>query len=538
LKAVVIETLDKVAGYIGRHRSIEGARGILVAVSGGPDSVALLDMLVRLQPSARLHVAHLDHMLRGRESAEDARFVRALAKQLGVASTVRKIDVRRSAKEAGRGVEEIAREIRYSFLLRMAHRTGCDRIATGHTMSDQAETLLMRLARGSGLRGLAGMRPVAQAHIFAENGRMPERDGLRVEVPTSPLAPISASATGAPSQFSRPLLIRPLLCITRDEVEAYCNERHLEFRTDPSNLHGEYTRNHVRTVVLPALREVNPYVVEHIAATAEIIADDQDSLDQLAAGLLDQARQLGPLSDVTDEASAYSVPGLLRQPPGLRRRMIIKAIERARAGVRGTEPLEQIGRVHLDAVEELMADGASGSRIMLPGSFEVWREFDALVFLPSGSPAPASSDQEENREYLFEISVLIPFAEAGGFGISLVRGQPGDLLQPAIEQARRERERLGNAWMTAVLDDHVLPDRLVVRPRRRGERACVLGHKQTKKLKKLMIDHRIPTSRRAIWPIVATPDGQYVWSPGLPPADEFAARDETHGLAILRASGV
>src|SRR6185503_3930732 len=122
--------------------------------------------------------------------------------------------------------------------------------------------------------------------------------------------------------------------------------------------------------------------------------------------------------------------------------------------------------------------------------------------------------------------------------ISLVRGQPGDRLEPAIEQARREKRALGHDWRAAVLDDQLLPERLVVRPRLRGERARVLGHKRTKKLKNLMIDHRIPTSRRAIWPIVATPDGQYVWSPGLPPADEFAARDETHGLAILRASGV
>jgi tRNA(Ile)-lysidine synthetase-like protein len=174
---------------------------------------------------------------------------------------------------------------------------------------------------------------------------------------------------------------------------------------------------------------------------------------------------------------------------------------------------------------------------MLPGSFEVWREFDRLVFLPSGSPVGLGTG-DQNGEYQFEISVLSPLAEAAGFGISLIRGQPGDLLQPAIEQARRERERLGREWMTVVLDDQLLPDRLVVRRRRRGERAQVLGHRQTKKLKKLMIDHRIPTSRRAIWPVVATPDGQYVWSPGLPPADEFAARDETHGLAILRASGV
>ena len=187
---------------------LDGTRGVLIAVSGGADSVALLDMLVRLSlgdrewelevkeeqrggtleelrttktplrlcPSApqpvsnthpplpipRLHVAHLDHMLRGRESAADAEFVRNLAGRLGIQITIRSADVRGAAKASGRGIEEIAREIRYDFLLGVANEAGCDRIAVGHTMTDQAETFLMRLIRGAGLRGLAAMRPVSE----------------------------------------------------------------------------------------------------------------------------------------------------------------------------------------------------------------------------------------------------------------------------------------------------------------------------------------------------------------------------------------
>ena len=218
--------------------------------------------------------------------------------------------------------------------------------------------------------------------------------------------------------------------------------------------------------------------------------------------------------------------------------MIIKAIELARATIASTEPLEQIDRTHVQAVDQLVSSGMSGSRVTLPGAFEVWIEFDSLVFMPSVTELSTGDGDSEEWEYTCEISLQAPLAKAGGLDITLVRGQPGDLLEPAIEQARREKKALGHDWLTAVLDDRLLPERLIVRPRLRGERARVLGHKRTKKLKNLMIDHRIPTSRRAIWPIVATPDGQYVWSPGLPPADEFAARDETHGLAILRASGV
>ena len=540
------DTFEKVTNFIETRRLLEGSEGVLVAVSGGPDSVALLDILVSLRPAPRLHVAHLDHMLRGRASTEDAKFVRALARRLGLQSTVRKLDVRKAAKESGRGVEEIARELRYSFLLRTAQEAGCDRIATGHTMSDQAETLLMRLARGSGLRGLVGMRPMIPAHVFEEEAgeerekgragdgekRNVAEEGIAVRpVSPSPFLPFSSTSP-------RPLLIRPLLCITREEVESHCQLRELRVRIDPSNLSADFTRNRVRNEVLPALREVNSHVVEHIAATAEIIADDQDALEELASSLLDRARQLRALADAATAGSAYSVAALRSQPSGMRRRMIIKAIELARATIVRTEPREQIDKTHVKAVDELVSNGMSGSRVTLPGAFEVWIEFDSLVFMPAVTQPSTGYEDSEEWGYTCEISLQAPLAKAGGLDISLVRGQPGDLLEPAIEQARREKKALGHDWLTAVLDDRLLPERLIVRPRLRGERARVLGHKRTKKLKNLMIDHRIPTSRRAIWPIVATPDGQYVWSPGLPPADEFAARDETHGLAILRASGV
>jgi len=110
-------------------------------------------------------------------------------------------------------------------------------------------------------------------------------------------------------------------------------------------------------------------------------------------------------------------------------------------------------------------------------------------------------------------------------------------MEGALDQAKRLKKLVGNDWMMAALDRSLLPGRLIVRPRRKGERAHVAGQRGTKKLKKLMIDHRIPPSARDLWPVITTPDARYVWSPGLPPAVEFSASDETPGLAILRASG-
>ncbi|HXI90953.1 MAG TPA: tRNA lysidine(34) synthetase TilS [Blastocatellia bacterium] len=550
-----------------------GTRGVLIAVSGGADSVALLDMLVRLSfgdrewelgvkeeqrggaveelgttkaplrlcpsapqpvsnthppfPITRLHVAHLDHMLRGGESAADAEFVRALAGRLGIQVTVRSADVRGAAKASGRGIEEMAREIRYDFLLGVANEAGCDRIAVGHTMTDQAETFLMRLIRGAGLRGLAAMRPVSKVPIF----RQGKAEGRRQKADNESL----------PSAFCllpSVLLIRPLLCITREEVDAYCRQRGLEFRTDATNLSLHYTRNRIRNDVLPALRAINPRVAESISRAAENIAGDQDALDGLASSLLRKARFLSDAwRGIDGGTEAYSVAALLEQPAGMRRRMIIEAIRVMRAAAIREKRYGagEVSFAHVAAVEGLLAANASGKHITLPCSLEVWREFDALVFKPVARAL-------KEAPYQSPISSACPDAQAGGFAFTLQRNLPNEMLNSVIEETRRARQRAGRDWTTVALDDRALPEELVIRPRLRGQRAHVFGQRKTIKLKNLMIDHRIPSSRRATWPLVTTPDGVYIWSPGLPPALEFAARDETRDvgqrLAILRALAI
>jgi tRNA(Ile)-lysidine synthase len=492
LRLAMGKIFEKVRSFITQHAMLKDARGVVVAVSGGPDSVALLDMLARLRETAsallnlKLHIAHLDHKLRGRESAEDAEFVRQLAGRLGFSISIEASDVRAEAERSRKGIEEVAREIRYDFLLRVACETDCDRISTGHTMSDQAETFLMRLARGAGLRGLAAMRPVGP-----------------VPIPNASL-----------------LLIRPLLSITRADVEDYCRQRRLEFRIDATNQSADYTRSRVRSDVLPALRSINPRVVESIARAAQVIAADEDALNQLAAKFLDEARL-----NQSRELAAYRVAALLDQPVGLRRRMLISAINRVRA-----RNGEEITSTHIAAVERLLANRMSGKRIELPCGLAIWREFDRLVFTRLTDTARAAEAGE--------LSVASPQVEAGGLRLILERGQSGCMLKTVIEQAEREKQTTGQDWFIAALDDEAMPDRLAVRPRRPSESALVAGQQKIKKLKNLMIDHKIPSSRRRFWPVVTTPDDRYIWSPGLPPAIEFAATDKTRRLAILRASTI
>ncbi|HWN98315.1 MAG TPA: tRNA lysidine(34) synthetase TilS [Blastocatellia bacterium] len=532
-------TLEKVRLFIEQHEMFRDTSGVVVAVSGGPDSVVLLDLLRQIpeeRQAQRLHIGHLNHNLRGTESDDDAEFVRSLAGRLSIPVTIGSADVRGEAEAGKRGIEEVARDARYRFLRRVAAEHGCDRIAAGHTMSDQAETFLMRLARGAGLRGLSAMRPISPVPGFdGETERRGDRETKEQHV--------NEQKVGRAASPSLLLLIRPLLCLTREEVEEYCRERGLEFRLDPSNLETHYTRNWVRLEVLPALRKLNPRIVESIARATELAAADQEALDLIAGNMLDEAcegsageknrREQGAgRQGLQGDRSGFRVAALLDQPEGLRRRMIIEAINRHRmkeAGDRGSSST-QIDSTHIDAVEALLGSEASGKSITLPDGLRAWREFDKLVF------TSVNPGEQAAPPYQFEISAEHPLVEAGGFQITL-EWQSDRALESALDQAKRLKQLVGSDWMMAALNRSSLPARLIIRPRRRGERAHAVGQRKTKKLKKLMIDHRIPPSLRHLWPIVVTPDDRYVWSPGLPPALEFAASDETIGLAILRASG-
>jgi tRNA(Ile)-lysidine synthase len=211
--------------------------------------------------------------------------------------------------------------------------------------------------------------------------------------------------------------------------------------------------------------------------------------------------------------------------------MMIEAIRRAQAA-QASYNGAQVTSTHIASMESLFGEQSSGKRISLPGGLEAWREFDTIVFVPS----VCGEESATYVAYEYEICCARPRVEAGGVQITLERNQPPDLLRSVVEQTENERRRLGRDWMTVALDDSALPDQLIIRPRRPGARAHVEGQRKIKKLKNLMIDHRIPPSRRSTWPVVTTPDDRYVWSPGLPPAKEFAARDKTTRLAILRAT--
>src|SRR3989304_8936645 len=236
-----MEILRKFEQTIKRFNMLQKGDRVIVACSGGPDSVALLHLLNQIKEKydLKLFVAHINHKLRGQESDEDERFVKRLAQNLRLDSYARSFDVARIARKKKLSLEEAAREVRYEYLNKLALRLRATKISLGHNADDQAETVLMRLIRGTGALGLTGMSIV------------------------------------------RGKIIRPLLQIKREEIEEFLKEQNLGSRIDSSNLRQDYLRNRIRLELLPHLkRNYNPKIIDTLNRTASILSAQEDYLEK------------------------------------------------------------------------------------------------------------------------------------------------------------------------------------------------------------------------------------------------------------------
>jgi tRNA(Ile)-lysidine synthase len=254
----------------------------------------------------------------------------------------------------------------------------------------------------------------------------------------------------------------------------------------------------------------------------EILALDNDALEQLADRALERASRTPGQENPWPQAGgqSFDVGQLARQPQAILNRAIIKALRKV-PGASG-----EISSKHILAVESLIRYGRSGKHAELPGNIRVWREGHSILI---------DKVTDISSPYETELTGNTQSVRAGGFLITIERNLPRLAFEEALGRVQSQKARTGRDWEIAVLDDFRLPDTLIVRPRRAGERAQVIGQAGSNKLKNLMISHRIPVSRRAFWPLASTRDGLYVWSPGMPPSVEFAANRETRALAVLSA---
>lgn len=488
---------QRVLDTIRRHALLRDGRRVLVALSGGADSVALLHILEDLEAGGTLIVAgaaHLNHQLRGAEADADEAFCAALCERFGLSFIGERIDVAAVARAEKRSIEDAARTLRYAFLERAATALRADAVAVAHTKEDQAETFLLRLMRGSGTRGLAAIRPRA--------GRV----------------------------------IRPLLDVDRQALRDYLSSRDGTFREDTSNADVGIPRNRVRHELIPYLRShFSPGVTDVLARAAELARQDEDFLHAEAIKLA--ARIVLP--DVTVRLDAA---GLRGAPRALSSRVVHAALERL-AGPKS------IHFDHVDRVLELAADSAGGERraISLPGQIAV-RVGGSIELRPAtqdsglappkrrgdeggeAGPVPPKprNDQRGEGGNSFAFSLSIPGEVRFGsqaVGAERLQGLPA-AAGGQITWAGRGSE-VGVAAKVLTLP-------LAVRSRRPGDRFRPLGAPGRRKLQDFLVDRKVKREDRDAVPLVVDGQDRIVWVVGQAVADDFRVTDPSQGVILLK----
>jgi tRNA(Ile)-lysidine synthase len=437
-----IDFNQQVFDYILKKGLVRSREKLVVAVSGGPDSVCLLHILagLRQELGIELHVAHLNHRLRGKDSDDDADYVAGLARRLKLPATVESKDVKGYRKKKRISLEEAAREVRYDFLANVASSSGASRVAVGHTADDHIETILMHLLRGSGTGGLRGLRPTAA--------------------------------------FGDLIIIRPLLELSRRDTTAYCRQHRLRPRRDVSNESLELFRNRIRHDLLPELRRYNPQIAEALLRTAAIAADDLEYIESQAARLWNAIARREKGAVIIDRQ------GLTAMPAALQRQLLRRAI----GAVRGS--LKDIEAGHIEAILKALGKPA-GKVIGLPDGLNFTIESDRYV-LARDSLALCPFPLLEN-----EVELNVP----GRNGLS-----GWDIETEVISRNEFKELEDTDSGLAAYFDFKRTGKRLTVRSRRLGDRFQPLGLGQPKKLNRFMIDARIPRSWRRHVPIITSPE--------------------------------
>lgn len=467
---------DRVLRFIREYNLIKTGDSILIGVSGGADSVCLLSLLATLinKLSINLHVAHLNHQLRGAAAREDADFVAGLACNFGLPHTIENRDVALYRKEHHLSLETAAREVRYSFFATLAAQLGFAKLAVGHTSSDLVETVLMHLIRGSGGRGLSGLNPETTLHL--------EERTLTI--------------------------IRPVLVLDRSETQGYCQAYNLTWRVDKTNLTPDSLRNRIRLELLPLLRRYNPGVEKALIRMASVARDDTVFLDGAMQRLVSE------MVSQTEGGVKIDKTGFLALPRSLQRNLIRWLMASITGG------LKNIEMTHIEAMLAVINRGA-GKQVFLPDGLIFNSGYREFSLKKSGS-LPVLNPHIGGKYRL-----KIP-------GVTIIPGRRFEAR--VIEGGLSAVPDLFKGENTACFDFDETGKELFIRGAKPGERFIPLGMHETKTIAEFLIDAKVPRGLRLYLPVVAS-TVQVIWLAGVRIDDRFKVTETTRRILHLSFTG-
>ncbi len=476
---------QKVRESIERHDMLRAGDRVGVAVSGGADSVALLRILhdLRSESGFTLCVLHFNHQLRGAESDADENFVKALADTLNLECIVDRTDVSTTAKREGWNLEDAGRRLRYVFFESVVAREMATRVATAHTADDQAETVLTRLLRGTGLTGLCSIYPV------------------------------------------RKKVIRPLIEVRREELRNYLRQIKQDWREDATNLDTERLRARVRQRLIPDLeRDFSSAVVAKLCEVTRLARDDESfwrafveercevlvsrTADGISIKAGDLLRPISLAAQATDDKSQRPLQALTA-----------RLIRRIYAGIEGEKG--ELSLKHVEQVIRLATAGKNGQQIELPGNVIAERHADRLIFGRIESEKSAGNGTPKrllSRSYAYEVQL----PESGSTAISIPELGRAFRLK-VIDWPMRERDTID---VGVFLDFERLRAPLLLRNWEPGDAYRPSGRQRVRKLARMLAARRIGAGERAGWPVL-TSEGNVVWAARMPAAAKYSAGEAT-----------
>lgn len=463
---------------------LESGDIVVVGVSGGADSLCLLNVLYRLKEelSIQLYVVHINHCLRGSEADLDEEFVTQYAKKLNLRIFTRKIDVKEYAKSHKMTLEEAGREVRYSFFEEVSLEVQANKIAVAHNINDHVETFLFNLIRGTGMEGLKGIEPV--------RGR----------------------------------IIRPLIETDRSQIELYCQENELTPRIDATNFETIYTRNKIRLELIPYLKKnFNTNIINSINRTSELIYDENTFLCIMAEKCYTEC-----LLEENKEIIRLSLKKYNQLHISLKRRIIRIAIEKLEGELKAVE------KIHIENALEILAEEKTGTRAQIPKGIEIKIEYDKMVITKEKCKKEIIFSYEIVLSGEVEIPELSSKLIARIIKVQEIKNIKKDkytclldyekILKQFTEAASSEPSTLNLQLSTQGF--------LVVRNRRSGDVINPSGMVGTKKLKDYFIDEKASREERMNSPLIAY-NKEIIWIIGRRYTDKYKVDNTTKEVLVL-----